>query len=80
VIRGNVIVNNERVSYHQLVEFDNDSEQVSIKAETDAVILFGHALPLNEPVVAQGPFVMNTEEEIVAAYQDYRDGKFGQWA
>jgi redox-sensitive bicupin YhaK (pirin superfamily) len=80
VIRGNVIVNNEKVSFHQLIEFDNNSEEVSIKAETDAIILFGHALPLNEPVVAQGPFVMNTEEEIVAAYQDYRDGKFGQWA
>jgi quercetin 2,3-dioxygenase len=80
VIRGKVMVNNESVSFHQLVEFDHDAEEVSIKAESDAIILLGHALPLNEPVVAQGPFVMNTEQEIVEAYQDYREGKFGQWA
>jgi len=41
------------------------------------VLIFGHAMPLNEPVVAQGPFVMNTEEEIRQAYDDYRNGKFG---
>jgi redox-sensitive bicupin YhaK (pirin superfamily) len=32
--------------------------------------------PLDEPVVARGPFVMNTQEQIVQAYQDYREGKF----
>lgn len=32
--------------------------------------------PLMEPVVARGPFVMNTEEEIKQAYADYRNGKF----
>ncbi len=32
--------------------------------------------PLNEPVVARGPFVMNTEEEIEQAYADYRKRKF----
>jgi redox-sensitive bicupin YhaK (pirin superfamily) len=33
--------------------------------------------PLREPVVARGPFVMNSEAEIVQAYADYRAGKFG---
>jgi redox-sensitive bicupin YhaK (pirin superfamily) len=33
--------------------------------------------PLREPVVAGGPFVMNTREEIARAYADYRAGKFG---
>lgn len=32
--------------------------------------------PLKEPVVARGPFVMNTEEEIAQAYRDYRNGTF----
>ena len=32
--------------------------------------------PLKEPVVAHGPFVMNTEEEIRQAYRDYQEGKF----
>jgi redox-sensitive bicupin YhaK (pirin superfamily) len=34
-------------------------------------------LPLNEPYVNYGPFVMNTEEEIRQAIQDYNAGKFG---
>ena len=44
---------------------------------SDAVILFGHAEPLGEPVVAHGPFVMNTREEIRQAMMDYQAGKFG---
>jgi redox-sensitive bicupin YhaK (pirin superfamily) len=33
--------------------------------------------PLREPVVARGPFVMNTEAQIEQAYADYRAGRFG---
>lgn len=79
VIRGSVTVNNAQASIHQLVEFDNDAETVSIQTESESILLLGHAKPLNEPVVAQGPFVMNTQEEITQAYQDYRDGRFGTW-
>ncbi|MCM3768293.1 pirin family protein [Neobacillus niacini] len=39
------------------------------------LVLFA-GVPLKEPVVARGPFVMNTEEEIAQAYADYRNGKF----
>jgi quercetin 2,3-dioxygenase len=77
VIRGEVYVNSSQVHALQLVEFNNDHSELNISAGSESVILFGHALPLNEPVVARGPFVMNSEEEIVQAYQDYRNGKFG---
>jgi redox-sensitive bicupin YhaK (pirin superfamily) len=56
---------------------NNDGDTVDIEAVTDAVLLFGHAEPLGEPVVAHGPFVMNTREEIRAAMMDYQSGKFG---
>jgi len=39
------------------------------------VILYAGA-PVNEPVVARGPFVMNTEEEIMQAYKEFREGTF----
>lgn len=39
--------------------------------------LFGSAAPLHEPVVRYGPFVMNTREEIVTAFDDYRAGRLG---
>ncbi len=42
-----------------------------------AVILFAHAEPLGEPVVAHGPFVMNTRDEIRQAMMDYQMGTFG---
>ena len=48
-----------------------------MKALSPATILFGHATPFHEPIVAYGPFVMNTQEEIQQAYRDYRDGKLG---
>ena len=37
------------------------------------------ARPIGAPVVQQGPFVGNTREDIVAAIEEYRAGKFGQW-
>ena len=79
VIRGSVIVNGDTVEALHLVEFGNDGEEIVIMASSDALVLFGHALPYDEPVVAQGPFVMNTEREIEQAYQDYRQGKLGVW-
>jgi quercetin 2,3-dioxygenase len=79
VIRGKLTVNEQQVQALQLVEFNNDGKDLRIRAEADSVLLFGHARPLNEQVVAQGPFVMNTVEEIHEAYEDYRQGKFGRW-
>jgi redox-sensitive bicupin YhaK (pirin superfamily) len=79
VIRGNVSVNEKSVSFHQLVEFDYDGDEIIVQAQTDVILLLGHAMPLHEVVVAQGPFVMNTEEEIVQAFEDYREGRFGTW-
>jgi redox-sensitive bicupin YhaK (pirin superfamily) len=79
VIEGNLIVNGEETEALHLVEFNNDDEEINIEAKSDTIILFGHALPYNEPVVAQGPFVMNSEDEIMQAYDDYRAGKLGSW-
>ena len=79
VIRGSLEVNNKNIQALQLVNFNNDNEQLDIQSKDNSIVLFGHAKPFNEPVVAQGPFVMNSEEEIMQAYNDYRTGKFGEW-
>jgi len=79
VIRGEFTINDSSVEALHLVEFNNDDESVTIESNTDGIILFGHAEPFNEPVVAGGPFVMNSREEIQQAYQDFYDGKFGTW-
>lgn len=77
VIKGNVEVNGRTVSSLHLVEFNNDKKELDIASNEEATILLGYAPPLREPVVAQGPFVMNTTEEIRQAYRDYQEGKFG---
>lgn len=79
VIKGELLVNEKLVKALNLAEFENDAENLSIEAQTDSILLFGHAAPLNEPVVARGPFVMNSMDEIHQAYKDYEAGKFGEW-
>ena len=77
IIKGEVKINGENIQALHLVEFNNDNEELRIEALTEAIVLFGHAEPFNEPVVARGPFVMNTMEEINQAYDDYQQGKMG---
>ncbi len=79
VIQGKVTVNQMSVPTLHLVEFGYAEGTIEVQAEADSLILLGHAEPFREPVVAQGPFVMNTEQEIQEAYRDYRMGKFGSW-
>ena len=79
VIKGKVKVNGSQTEIHQLVEFNNDGNEIEIEAKEESIVLLGHALPFDEPIVAQGPFVMNSSEEIRQAYHDYRTGKFGNW-
>jgi redox-sensitive bicupin YhaK (pirin superfamily) len=60
-------------------EPDSESE-ISINALDEPLkVLVIAGKRLREPVVAKGPFVMNTQEEINQAYADFRMGKFGEW-
>jgi redox-sensitive bicupin YhaK (pirin superfamily) len=77
VVRGDVRIGNDTASAFHLVELERDGDTVDLEAVAAATVLFGHAEPLGEPVVAQGPFVMNTREEIRQAMMDYQAGKFG---
>lgn len=64
---------------HVLLLEKTDSEgesEVTIQAVENLRVLLYAGRPLNEPIVARGPFVMNTEEEIRQAYRDYMAGKF----
>lgn len=50
-------------------------DEVSVTATSNAKFLLLAAMPLNEPIVQYGPFVMNTREEIEHAVSDYQSGK-----
>jgi quercetin 2,3-dioxygenase len=68
-----------QVGARQMVVFGDDGDAVSFAAADEPLelLLFG-GVPLNEPVVRYGPFVMNTEEEIRQAVVDYQAGRMGQ--
>jgi quercetin 2,3-dioxygenase len=72
----------ERIGAQQMVAFADNGESVILAAPDDAsepleVLLIG-GMPLNEPVVRYGPFVMNTEAEIRQAVLDYQAGRMGR--
>jgi redox-sensitive bicupin YhaK (pirin superfamily) len=65
------------VEFHHAVPFNNDGDQITLEALEDTRILLMSGEPLNEKVVAHGPFVMNSETEILEAMRDYQKGKMG---
>ena len=59
--------------------FDREDDgPIEVAADTGSRVLVLAGEPLDEPVVAYGPFVMNTREEIVAAFEDYQSGRMGR--
>jgi quercetin 2,3-dioxygenase len=77
VVEGEVIVNEQKVKADHFVLFKNLGTDISLEASSDAKVLVLSGEPINEPIVAYGPFLMNTKEEIVQAYDDVNSGKFG---
>ena len=54
-----------------------DGETFEIKALKESIVLILSGAPIDEPIAAHGPFVMNTRAEIMQAFDDYHAGKFG---
>lgn len=75
---GAVQINGTPVEAVELAELDRAGSQVRIKTEASARLLVLTGKPIGEPVVGQGPFVMNTREEITRAIQDYQNGQMGR--
>ena len=80
VIEGSIAIQGQPVAQHSFVLFKNEGEDISIKALDNSVILLLSGEPINEPIASYGPFVMNTQEEIYEAIQEFQRGKFGTLA
>ncbi|QHN64527.1 pirin family protein [Bergeyella cardium] len=79
VIEGSISINGtEKAPTDHFVLMANDGEVFSIEASEDAIVLVLSGEPINEPIAAHGPFVMNTRKELVEAWDDFQAGKFGQ--
>lgn len=78
VLEGSILINgNEDTPTDHLALMANDGETFEIEATREAVVLILSGEPINEPIAAHGPFVMNTKEELMEAFSDFNKGKFG---
>ena len=77
VIKGKIRVLGQEVKEHHMVVFHQDGTDIHINSEEESTVLVLSAAPIDEPIAAYGPFVMNSREEIMQAYQDFQQGKFG---
>ena len=76
---NNVVINDTEYEAGEFIEFDRNEGTIEINNNSGVdidIILFGGE-KYTEPIVAQGPFVMNTQNEIADAYRDFHAGKYG---
>jgi hypothetical protein len=77
VIEGTITIQEQSVPVNHFVLMANDAEAFSITASEDCIVLVLSGEPIQEPIAAHGPFVMNTREELIQSFDDYQQGKFG---
>jgi redox-sensitive bicupin YhaK (pirin superfamily) len=79
VLSGEVEVDGGQTAREgDLVIFERSGEGITVKAARDAKLLVMAGEPFAEPVVGQGPFVMNSRAEILQAFEEYQMGKMGE--
>lgn len=79
VQRGAVRLNGaEPAAAVDLALFSRTGDRITISADEDAMVLVLAGEPIDEPISGQGPFVMNTQQEIHEAIRDYQSGRMGQ--
>lgn len=77
IIRGEVSVNGVSALAQTLVNLSPDGNTIQLRATAESLVLLASAPPLHEPVVQQGPYVMNTTSQIMEAMRDYQMGRMG---
>ena len=80
LLDGEVVINDTielKKDKNQFIQFNKDGEGFLVQAKAKSQLLFLSGEPFNEKVKSWGPYVMNTQTEIMEAMRDYQDGKMG---
>lgn len=80
VRQGKLEIEGEEIAAADLAIMRREGTRITLKALEDTGLLLMGGEPIVEPIVASGPFVMNTEQEIRIAMMDYQSGRMGQMA
>jgi quercetin 2,3-dioxygenase len=78
VQHGRLTVDGQSLAAGELAILERSGRDALLHCEDVAMVLMLTGEPINEPVVGQGPFVMNTREEIRQAIHDYQAGRMGR--
>ncbi|GAB2957146.1 pirin family protein [Hymenobacter coalescens] len=80
VVQGDVLVNDSRPAQtKQLVVLGWDAPDLRLSASQDSTVLIMAGQPIVEPLATYGPFVMNTNDELMQAIDDYESGRMGRF-
>ncbi|MEQ1814618.1 MAG: pirin-like C-terminal cupin domain-containing protein, partial [Candidatus Nitrotoga sp.] len=77
---GRLMLNEQTLDTADLVIMEQDGQRIRLHAMEDCNLLLMGGEPINEPIAAHGPFVMNTAQEIRQAIMDYQSGEMGHIA
>ena len=77
VLSGSASANTQPIERGQIALFNNDGDTITLSTTAGTKLLILAGEPIREPLAVYGPFVMNTREEILAAFDDFQNGRMG---
>ena len=77
IMKGELEIKNKAYKDKNIIIFEREGDEIHFKVSAEFKCLILNGDPIEEPIVANGPFVMNTKEEIYEAFIDYKNGKMG---